>query len=129
MQAQLNNLLGQHCTNSRVAIDSPTSFAGSLHRTNSRASISSFVGSTKTKAAFKKFCQNLYQIGVRAEMIREKESEILNIFKVQNTATSGQIDHTGLVRTLLFCYFVGSTFNDWLRPPSSHRVISDIFSL
>lgn len=75
MQAQLNNILGLHHTNSRVSIDSITSFAGS----------------TDTRSAFKKFCQNLYKIGVRADMIREKESEILNIFNPQHTATSNQI--------------------------------------
>ena len=76
MQAQLNNLLGLHRTNSRVSIDS----------------ISTFAGSIKTKKAFKKFCQNLYQIGVRADMIKEKESKILDIFKAQNTDVNSQID-------------------------------------
>ena len=76
MQAQLNSILGLHRTTSRVSIDSITSFAGS----------------TKTKSAFKKFCQNLYQMGVRADMIKEKEGEILNIFKPQNTVSTGQID-------------------------------------
>ena len=76
MQAQLNDLLGLHRTSSRVSIDSLTSFAGS----------------TNTKKAFKKFCENLYKIGVRAEMIKEKESEILNVIMSHNTATSGQRD-------------------------------------
>ena len=76
MQTQLNNLLGLHRTNSRVSIDSITSFAES----------------TNTKKAFKKFCQNLYQIGVRAETLREKESEILNIFKPQDTTIGSQKD-------------------------------------
>ena len=80
MQAQLGNLLDLHRTKSRVSIDSITSFAGS----------------TNTKRAFKKFCQNLYQIGVRGAMIREKESEIVKIFKAQNTAISGQIDNSDL---------------------------------
>ena len=73
MQSQLNNILGLHRTGSRVSIDSITSFAGS----------------TNTKTAFKKFCQNLYQIGVRADTIRVKESEILDIFKPQNMAVHG----------------------------------------
>ena len=80
MQAQLNNILGLHRTTSSVSIDSITSFAGS----------------TNTRSAFKKLCQNLYQIGVRAEMIKEKESDILNIFKAQNTAISGQIDNSNI---------------------------------
>ena len=80
MQAQLNGLFGLHRTSSRVSIDSITSFAGS----------------TNTKKAFKRFCQNLYQIGVRADMIKEKESEILDIFRSQNTDTSGQIYNSNI---------------------------------
>ena len=72
MQAQLNNLLGLHRTKSRVSIDSISTLAGSIN----------------TKKAFKKFCQNLYQIGVRADLIKEKEREILDIFKAQNTDTN-----------------------------------------
>ena len=81
MQAQLNSLLGLHRTNSTVSINSVTSFAGS----------------TKTRNAFKRFCQNLYEIGVRADMIKEKESEILNIFNPQNPAVSdnSNITHSG----------------------------------
>ena len=56
-------------------------------------SITSFSGSINTKRAFKRFCLNLYQIGVRAEIIKEKEAEILNIFEPRNTATSDQTDH------------------------------------
>ena len=76
MQAQLNNLLGLHGTNSTVSIDSITSFAGSVN----------------TKKAYKKFCKNLFGIGVTSEMISQKEEEILNIFKAQNTAISGRVD-------------------------------------
>lgn len=39
-----------------------------------------------------KFSRNLYQLGVRAEMIKGKEGEILNMFWPQNTATDGQVD-------------------------------------
>ena len=81
VQAQLNTLLGLHRTNSSVSIDSVTSFAGSIN----------------TKKAFKKFCQDLYHIGVRADLIKEKESEILNIFKPQDTVTSSQMDDSDAV--------------------------------
>ena len=83
VQAQLNTLLGLHRTNSSVSIDSVTSFARSIN----------------TKKAFKELCQNLYHIGVRADLIKEKESEILNIFKPQNTATSSQIDDNNTTDT------------------------------
>ena len=73
MQAQLNNLLGLHRTNSTVSIASITSIAGSIN----------------TKKAYKKFCKGLFDIGVTKEMIGEKEEEIRNIFNPQNSATSG----------------------------------------
>ena len=71
-------ILGLHRTTSRVSIDSVASYAGSV----------------KTQRAFKKFCQNLYQSGVRAEMIKEKEKEILDIFQPKNT--SGQIGDSNI---------------------------------
>ena len=80
MQSQLNNLLSLHRTGSNVSIDT----------------ISTFAGSTKTKGAFKTLCQNLYQIGVRADTIKEKEKEILNIFKPQSATTSGQVDDSDI---------------------------------
>ena len=76
MQSRLTNVLGLHCSNSIVSIDSIASFAGSIN----------------TKKAYKKFCKNLFQIGVTSEMISQKEQEILDIFNNQNTATSSQID-------------------------------------
>ena len=61
-----------------------------LHRTTSRSSITSFAGSINTKMAYKRFCKNLFQIGVTSEMIAQKEGEILNIFnQPQVTATGG----------------------------------------
>ena len=81
MQAQLNNLLGLYRTNSSVSIHSITSFAGSAN----------------TNKAYKEFCQNLFQIGVTADMVRQKKSEILNIFKPQNIAISRQIDDSNIV--------------------------------
>ena len=81
MQAKLNNLLDLQRSNSRVSIDS----------------ISSFAGSTKTKRAFLEFCRNLYSLGVRAHTIKEKENEILEIFKSQDTATSRPIDDNNIM--------------------------------
>ena len=75
MQARLTDVLGLHRTSSRVSIDSITSFAGSIN----------------TRKAYKKFCKNLFQIGVTSDMIKQKEKEILDIFNTQNT-TSSQID-------------------------------------
>ena len=89
MQSQLNNLLSLHRTGSNVSIDT----------------ISTFAGSTKTKGAFKTLCQNLYQIGVRADKLKEKQKEIFNLFndsglanqsKLQNIATSGQVDDSDI---------------------------------
>ena len=68
MQAQLTDLLGLHRTDSKISIDT----------------ISSFAGSVKTKKAFKRFCRNLFQIGVTAEMINQKEREILDIFETRD---------------------------------------------
>ena len=73
IQARLTDVLGLHRTNSRVSIDSINSYAGSIN----------------TKKAYKRFCKGLFEIGVTADMIRQKEEEIRNIFKSQ--ATSGQI--------------------------------------
>lgn len=78
MQAQLNNLFCLHRTDSRVSINSVTSFAGSIN----------------TRKAFKEFCKDLYNIGVTAEVIRQKKEDILNIFKSQDTAIASQI-HDG----------------------------------
>ena len=48
-----------------------------LHSTNTRDSIVSFSGSINTKKAYKKFCKGLFEIGVTAEMISQKEGEIV----------------------------------------------------
>ena len=57
MQARLTDVLGLHRTNSRVSM----------------ASITSFAESVNTKKAYKRFCKNLFQIGVTSEMINQKE--------------------------------------------------------
>ena len=62
-----------------------------LHRTTTRSSITSFAGSINTKKAYKRFCKNLFQMGVTSEMIAQKEGEILNIFnEPQDTATGDE---------------------------------------
>lgn len=77
MQARIADVLGLHDTDSKVSLDSITSFTSSVD----------------TKKAYKKFCKSLYQVGVTAEMISQKEEEILNIFNSQNTATSSPEDN------------------------------------
>ena len=77
----MTDVLGLHRTNSRVSIDSINSFAGSIN----------------TKKAYKRFCKGLFEIGVTADMIRQKEGEIRDIFKPQNTTTSGQIDYSSQI--------------------------------
>ena len=78
MQARLDNVLG-------------------LRRTMSRDSIVSFAGSINTKKAYKKFCKGLFEIGVTAEIIRQKEKEIQDMLKPQNPATSNQRDDSTFV--------------------------------
>ena len=75
MQAQLDSVLG-------------------LRRTMSRDSIVSFAGSINTKKAYKKFCKGLFEIGVTADIIKQKEKEIQDMLK---PATSNQIDDSTFV--------------------------------
>ena len=74
MQVQINNLFDLHRTSSRVSIDS----------------VASCASSSNTKKAFTKLFQDLYQMGVSADIIKEKEKEIFNIFQPQNAITGGQ---------------------------------------
>ena len=76
----MTDVLGLHRTSSRVSLDSITSFAGSVN----------------TKRAFKKFCKNLFEIGVTAEIISQKESEILNILNPNNQVISDLEDDSSL---------------------------------
>ena len=62
-------VLGLHRTSSRVSLNSTTSVAGSIN----------------TKNTYRRFCRKLFQIWVTAEMISQKEEEILNIFQPQDT--------------------------------------------
>ena len=75
MQVQLNNLFDLHRTSSTVSIDSVASCASSIN----------------TKKAFTKLFQDLYQMGVSADIIKEKEKEIFNILQHQNAITGGQL--------------------------------------
>ena len=58
-----------------------------LYSTNPGCSKTPRVG-IDTKKAFKKFCNSLYEIGVTAEVIKQKKEEVLNVFMLGNTATS-----------------------------------------
>ena len=91
LRSRFNHLLSLHPTVSNVSIDTTSTFAGS----------------TKTKRAFKTLYQNLYQMGVRADTIKEKEKEILNIFKPQISATSGQVDDSNIADQLAVSDFSG----------------------
>ena len=68
-----------------------------LRRTISRDSIVSFAGSINTKKAYKKFCKGLFEIGVTAEMISQKEKEIQAIFKPHHSpcVDQGQLPEVG----------------------------------
>lgn len=71
MQAQLADVIGLYCT-------------------NSKGSVTSLSGSINTKEAFNEFCGGLCEVGVTADMIRQKKRDILNMFESHNTATGGQ---------------------------------------
>ena len=60
-----------------------------LQRTTSRVSLTSLPGSINTKNAYKRFCKNLFQMGITSEIIAQKEGDILNMLnQPQDTATS-----------------------------------------
>ena len=84
-----------------------------LHRTTSRSSITSFAGSIRTKMAYKRFCKNLFQMGVTSEIIAQKEGDILNMLnQPQDTAISGGGNSSGnsaQLITVSYCYF----FPEW----------------
>ena len=70
IQTQLNSVLG-------------------LRRTMSRDSIVSFTGNINTKKSYKKFYKGLFEAGVTAEIIAQKEKEIQDMLELAN---SNQID-------------------------------------
>ena len=60
-----------------------------LQRTTSRVSLTSLPGSINTKQAYKRFCKNLFQMGITSEIIAQKEGNILDMLnQPQDTATS-----------------------------------------
>ena len=66
-----------------------------LHHTTERislTSIASFAMNPNTLAAYNRFCEDLYQIGVTEEMILLKEKEILVLLKSQGMVAGDQID-------------------------------------
>ena len=61
--------------------------------------------------AYKRFCKNMFQLGVTSEMLTQKEAEILNIFnQPQDTATGGEGDNGGNIadqkKLLAVSYFL-----------------------
>ena len=66
-----------------------------LHRTMSKDSIVSFAGSVNTKKAYKKFCKGLFDIGVTADMISQKEKEIQEMFQPQHPTTTSNHTNDG----------------------------------
>ena len=45
--------------------------------------------------AYKRFCKNLFQMGVTSDMITQKEGEILNIFNEPQDTAFGDEGHDG----------------------------------
>ena len=60
-----------------------TQLAAILGHQISIASIASFSAKTGTKAAYKKFCEELYGCGVTKDLVRQKEDEILDTLRSQ----------------------------------------------
>lgn len=71
---QLTVILGLHHTTERISL----------------TSIASFAMNPNTPAAYKRFCEDLYQIGVTEEMILLKEKEILALLKSQGMVAGDQ---------------------------------------
>lgn len=74
MQARLTDIFSLHHTDSRISVNSIASFAENVN----------------TRKAYKQFCRNLYQVGVTENMIRQKEKEILEIFRTKSIVASSQ---------------------------------------
>ena len=75
IQAQLANVLGLH-TSSAIPV----------------TTIASFTTNTDTQASYNQFCEDMYQIGVTEDTIRQKENEILGILKPQGVVSSNMRD-------------------------------------
>ena len=73
-----------------------------LYRTDSKVSIHSLrslAGSSQTRSALQEFFRDLGQMGIGADLIKKKRSEIIIILKTHNIATSlsGQVDGSNIV--------------------------------
>ena len=72
VQTQLAVLLGLHGTNTRIPVNS----------------IATFAANSNLEIASKQFCEDLCQIGITEEIIRQKEDEILEILRSQGMVSS-----------------------------------------
>ena len=75
VQAQLACLFNLDGTNPRIPV----------------TPIASFAANTNTEIAYKQFCKDLYQIGVKKGMIRRNEEKIQEILRSQDMVSSNQI--------------------------------------
>ena len=66
------------------------------------ASIASFAAKTGTNAAYKKFCEDLYQSGVTKDLVRRKEDEILDTLRSQGMVARNTRGQSQLLRNLLY---------------------------
>ena len=78
VQAQLGALLGLHGTGMSIT------------------SITSFTTNTNTKTAYKKFCDDLYRIGVAKDLAQQKKDQILKILRSQGMVASSPISGSGI---------------------------------
>lgn len=62
-----------------------------LHRINSVVTLDSIEQDEDTRKAYRQFCKNLHQIGVTEDMIRQKENEVLGIFRSPSMAVNSTI--------------------------------------
>ena len=75
-------ILGLHHTSSRISITSIASFSAN---------------NTDAEAAYRQFCNDLYQIGVTEDTFSQKEDEILDALKSQEMMVAGnQISGKGI---------------------------------
>ena len=77
VQAQLGALLGPHGTNSESNIPVTP--------------IASFAANADSEAAYKQFCNDLYQLGITEDIMRQKEDKIREILKSQGMIASSRI--------------------------------------
>ena len=75
VEAQLAALLGFHGMNTRIPI----------------TSIATFATTANTQIAYKQFYNDLCQIGITEDTLRQKEDEILEILRSQGMVSSSQV--------------------------------------